>query len=108
LARLRMRRCGRCGSAWQLPWQLCPFCANADHTSLTYLVSEQVGESRRVFACDRCQGYLKTLATLSPIEPLGVPVEDLASLELDIAALDAGRQRPSEPGFRLSANLRWA
>jgi FdhE protein len=108
LDRLRVLRCGRCGSGWHLPWQLCPFCANSDHASLSYLMSDQIGESRRVFACDRCQGYLKTLATLAPIEPLAVPVEDLATLELDLAALDAGRQRPSEPGFRLEAELRLA
>jgi FdhE protein len=108
LERTRVLRCGRCGSEWALPWQLCPFCDNGDHASLTYLTSEKIGEARRVFACDRCQGYLKTIATLTPVDRLDVPVEDLATLELDLAAVQAGRQRPSEPGFELSVDLAWS
>lgn len=108
LERSRVLRCGRCGAGWKLPWQLCPFCANSDHASLTYLVSDEIGEARRVFACDRCGGYLKTLATLAPIPPLAVPVEDLATLTLDLAALDAGRQRPTQPGFQIDVRLAWA
>lgn len=107
LERTRMLRCGRCGSEWTLPWQLCPFCANEHFASLTYLTSEQAGEARRVFACDRCQGYLKTIATIMPIDPLNVPVEDLATLELDLAAVEAGRRRPAEPGFDLQVELSW-
>ncbi|HLQ36129.1 MAG TPA: formate dehydrogenase accessory protein FdhE [Chloroflexota bacterium] len=105
--RLRMLRCGRCGSEWKLRWQLCPFCANDAHASLTYLYSDELGEARRVFACERCHGYLKTLATLSAIEPLSVAVQDLATLELDLAALDAGYQRPAEAGFSLDVQLIW-
>lgn len=105
LERPRVLRCGRCFSEWQLPWQLCPFCANDHHASLSYLFSEPLGESRRVFVCDRCGGYLKTLATLAPM-PL-VPAEDLSSLELDLAALDAGKTRPSQPGFDLHVELAW-
>jgi hypothetical protein len=105
LERQRMLRCGRCGSEWSLPWQLCPFCANDHHASLSYLYSEQLGEARRVFTCNRCHGYLKTLATLAAIDPLAVPVEDLDTLQLDLAALDAGFHRPTEPGFELHLEL---
>ena len=108
LDRMRVLRCGRCGSGWQLPWQLCPFCANGDHAGISYLYSEQLGEARRVFACERCRGYLKTIATLGAIDPLDVPVEDLASLELDLAALEAGFQRPNVAGFELGVELNWA
>jgi len=108
LDRARVLRCGRCGSGWTLPWQLCPFCANQDHHGLSYLYSQQTGEARRVFACERCHGYLKTIATIAPIEPLDVPVEDLATLELDLAAVDAGLARPSQPGFDLEVRLRWS
>ncbi|HEX6511408.1 MAG TPA: formate dehydrogenase accessory protein FdhE [Chloroflexota bacterium] len=108
LDRSRFLRCGRCGSEWQLPWQLCPFCANADHASLGYLYAEETGESRRVFTCEHCHGYLKTLATLGPIDPLAVAIEDLDSLELDLAALDASFERPTEPGFELQLELAWS
>jgi hypothetical protein len=107
LERLRMLRCGRCGSQWKLPWQLCPFCAGVDYASLSYLYSDELGEARRVFTCGRCHGYLKTLATLAAVDPLAVPVEDLATLQLDMAALDAGFQRPSAAGFDLQVELSW-
>ncbi len=107
LDRQRWLRCGRCGSGWVLPWQLCPFCANDSHAGLGYLYSEELGEARRVFACERCHGYLKTMATLSPIEPLLVPLEDLDSMELDLAAIDGGYQRPAESAFPLEVQLSW-
>jgi hypothetical protein len=103
--RPRVMRCGRCGSEWKLPWQLCPFCANADHATLSYLVSDTLGEAKRVFVCERCHGFLKTIATIAPIDSLAVPVEDLATLELDLVAIDAGFQRPAEPGFHLRAHI---
>ncbi len=52
-----------------------------------------------------CQGFLKTIATIGPIDSLAVPVEDLATLELDLIAIDAGFQRPAEPGFHLRAHI---
>lgn len=108
LDRPRVLRCGRCSTEWQLPWQLCPFCANDDHRALSYLYSENGGEARKVFVCERCHGYLKTIATLGPIPPLEVPVEDLATLELDLVALDRGFQRPEVAGFALELGLKWA
>jgi len=108
LERTRVLRCGRCGAGWSLPWQLCPFCANDRHDTLGYLYDEEHGESRRVFTCQRCHGFLKTLSTLAAIEPPLVPVEDLATLTLDLAALDRGCQRPNQPGLDLGIELRWS
>ena len=75
--------------------------ANWMRASLTSLVPEKGGESRRIDACNRCHGYLKALAQLGPIRPELLPLEDLASVELDLAAIERGYQRPQNaPGAR--------
>jgi len=107
LDRPRVLRCGRCASEWKLPWQLCPFCGNDDHASLGYLYDGQAGESRRIFTCENCRGYLKTLATLGPLSAREVAVEDLATLALDLVALERGFERPAQPGFELDVRVLW-
>jgi len=101
LERGRRLRCGRCGADWGSVPLLCPYCGNDDHESLTSLVPEKGGESRRIDACNRCRGYLKALAQLGPIRPELLVLEDLASVELDLAAIERGYQRPQNaPGAR--------
>jgi FdhE protein len=106
LDRARRLRCGRCGADWASVPLLCPFCGNLDHESLPSLVPETGGDSRRVDACDRCRGYVKTLASLGALAPELLPLEDLASVELDLAALDRGYRRPEAapgaPGVRVA------
>jgi FdhE protein len=50
---------------------------------------------RHVEACRQCRGYVKALATGAPIPPGDVAVRDLLTLDLDLAALDAGFVRPA-------------
>jgi FdhE protein len=93
-------RCLRCGTDWAARRLLCAFCGNDDHRSLGYLQGER--EPRfRVEVCERCKGYLKSANAFesSPAEYL--VLDDLASVHLDIAALERGYSRPAAPGFRL-------
>jgi FdhE protein len=100
LERGRRLRC-RCGADWGSVPLLCPYCGNVDHETLTSLVPEKGGESRRIDACNQCRGYLKALAQLGPIRPELLALEDLASVELDLAAIERGYQRPQNaPGAR--------
>jgi FdhE protein len=105
LERARWLRCGRCASAWRLRVQECAFCGNLDHATLGYLAAEGDRESRRAATCRRCQSYLKTFATVSPLTASDVLARDLSSVELDIAAHDAGFGRPERPGWDLHLDL---
>ncbi len=87
-------RCGRCGADWQGSPLSCVFCGNKDHERLRALVPEGTAESRRVEACDVCHGYLKALARMGPMAPEMVQLEDLASVDLDLAAIERGYRRP--------------
>jgi len=91
----RHLRCGGCGGDWRTEWLLCPFCGERDHGNLGSLVSPESLERQKIEVCDGCRGYLKTLTTLVPIPPAHVVLQDLATLVLDVAALEKGYRRPS-------------
>ncbi|HEX7126051.1 MAG TPA: formate dehydrogenase accessory protein FdhE [Thermodesulfobacteriota bacterium] len=93
----RHLRCGRCGSDWAAPWLFCPFCETTDHQQLGSLVLEAAADRRKIDVCRSCRGFLKALPTLKPLDPRAVVVEDLANVELDVAALERGFERPSTP-----------
>jgi FdhE protein len=99
LDRARRLRCGRCGADWGAPALGCPFCGERDHNRLPSLLPEQQGEARKVDACDGCRGYLKTLTTLAAWPGEAVQLEDLATIDLDLAAMSRGYARPAEPGL---------
>ena len=98
-------RCGRCGGDWRIEWLTCPYCSVADHERLGSLVSDSHGETRTVRTCAECRGYFKTVTTLGPWPPDQVSVEDLATVDLDVAALERGYGRPGRPGYALGASL---
>ena len=101
----RRLRCGRCGSDWGAPWLRCPFCGTDDHNRLGALVSEATGPARKLDVCFTCRGYVKTLTRLTPIPAIEVPIVDLETVDLDLAALAHEFSRPSEPGWRLQATV---
>ena len=98
-------RCGRCASAWRFSHLRCAFCGNDDHRTQSYFASKEERESRRAAACDHCHGYLKTVATLGPLDVTEIALQDLRTLELDVVALEHGYTRPESPGFSLTVRV---
>jgi FdhE protein len=93
LEQLRYLRCGLCAAEWQVDRLLCPFCGTREHADLGYLHVEGADHQRAV-TCEQCRGYLKVLATLGPLKPLDLLVQDLATLPLDMIALERGYATP--------------
>ena len=93
IERSRAFRCGRCGSGWPALPLKCPYCANDDHEALVSLVPATASPAV-VEACLRCQGYLKSITRLQGCGPADVAFEDLATVGLDVAALEQGFRRP--------------
>ena len=89
LEQLRYLRCGLCAGAWQSDRLLCPFCGTRDHNDLSYLHVDGADHERTV-TCEQCHGYLKVLASLGAFSPLDLLVEDLATVHLDMIALERG------------------
>jgi FdhE protein len=105
IERSRYFRCGRCAGEWQLDCLICPYCGMTDHNELVTMVPEQGGTSRVIEACKRCLGYVKSFTTLQGSPAAKVMLDDLASVDLDVAALDHGYRRPPEPGYSLDVTL---
>lgn len=105
LDRQQWLRCGRCSAGWQSRHQRCIYCDNTDHTKLGYMAPEEERESRRAVTCDVCRGYFKAFTSVSPLAIADVLRHDLTSVEIDIAALDSGYERPDTPGFSPQVDL---
>ena len=99
IERSRYFRCGRCAGEWQVNCLVCPYCGMTDHEQLLSLVPEQGGATRVIEACKRCLGYVKTFTTLQRSPAARVMLDDLASVDLDIVALEHGYKRPQGAGY---------
>ena len=97
----RRLRCARCGGDWRTQWLTCPFCGIDDHTRLASLVIDGRGDNRKIEACRACLAYVKTVTTLSAADAATLRLLDLATVDLDVAALDRGFTRPAGPGHPL-------
>lgn len=98
LEQTRLLRCGWCAAEWKVPRLFCPYCENRDHHSLGYLSVEGDGSKYRIDTCDLCRGYLKMLTTLTPLNWPQLLAADVATMHLDLAALEKayGAQRGEE------------
>jgi FdhE protein len=105
LERERRLRCGRCGGDWRTAWLACPFCGNEDHGRLTSLVGERTGDTRKVDACRECTAYVKTVTTLAAADAPTLRLLDLATVDLDVAALERGFTRPGGLGHALDITV---
>lgn len=97
--RARYLRCGGCGTAWPAHALSCPFCGEQDHAALGRLVPEEGAAQAAIEVCKRCRGYLKAFTRLRTASPEQVLLDDLASVELDLAAAGRGYRRPQDPGY---------
>jgi FdhE protein len=105
IERSRYFRCGRCAGEWQVNCLVCAYCGMTDHEQLISLVPEQGGTTRVIEACKRCLGYVKTFTTLQASPAARVMLDDLASVDLDIAALERGYKRPQGRGYSFDVTL---
>jgi FdhE protein len=94
----RFLRCAACGSGWRSQRLGCPYCANDDYRSLQTLTID--GEKRfRISVCERCKGYLKVGNAFDPPPPELLVLDDVASLHLDVVAIERGYHRPVGTGY---------
>jgi FdhE protein len=68
-------------------------------------VPEKSGTNSVIEACKRCLGYVKTFTKLQGSPPDKILLDDLATVELDVAALDQGYKRPQGAGYSLNVTV---
>jgi hypothetical protein len=88
----RLLRCAFCACTWPQAVDQCVYCGNRGENFAT-IVPDRQQPGRRLELCRACGGFLKTLDVelVTPF-PL-VAIEDLASSDLDQAALHHGFKR---------------
>ena len=97
----RVLRCSFCAAAWELKSYACVYCGEEAEPFVTAAPDEE-RKDRRVEVCSACGGYLKTVDTfaLSPFPLLSIG--DLETMDLDMAAMEHGYQRPSLKDFAVN------
>lgn len=85
----RVLHCGFCWHRWPLRRLTCPSCDRSEHLSYRYTDEEP---EYRIDLCDGCRRYLKTVDSRNLPRPAYPPLEQVASLHLDIHAAESGYQ----------------
>ena len=92
----RLLRCAFCAATWRLLSDRCIYCSEHGTEHRT-LVPDREQPGRRLEVCRVCGGFLKTL-DLPHLVPFPlIAIEDLASSDLDQAALHHGFRRLELP-----------
>lgn len=85
----RVLFCSFCWHSWALNRVVCPFCDTHDPQRLSYLHSDEEREYR-LDLCDACRKYIKTVDSRNLARRAYPPLEQIASLHLDIKAAEGG------------------
>jgi FdhE protein len=88
-----------------MPLLCCPYCGESDHQRLGSLIPAPGGEVHHVSVCMTCKGYLKVLTTLQKTPGDKLVCDDLQTVNLDIAALERGYLRPTQPGYAFTMHV---
>jgi FdhE protein len=81
--------CSLCGYKWSARRIYCPFCDNTDSSTLHYFYSEEEAEYRADL-CDNCNKYIKSADTRKMSRTFYPPLEQIATLHLDLQAKEKG------------------
>jgi FdhE protein len=81
--------CSFCWHRWPARRTVCPFCDNSDPGRLSYLYSDEEKEYR-LDLCAGCRRYVKTIDSRQLARPLYPPLEQVATLHLDLKAAESG------------------
>jgi FdhE protein len=80
--------CSCCDSQWLSRRLECPFCDNTEPNKLIYYPSED--EVYRLYICQICSRYLKTIDMRQVSRKVILPVERIITVAMDVAAREAG------------------
>ena len=87
----RFSLCSHCGCQWPVDRLSCSSCGNRNPDTRSYFQPEDETSSR-IDLCDECRRYIKTIDMRRLKSPDPV-LEDLASLHLDLVAVEKGYLR---------------
>ena len=87
--------CSRCDTEWLFQRLECPYCSNRDQNEITYFAGDD--GLYRLYVCERCKRYLKTIDLRQAKEEVMMPLERLFTLSIDAQAWQYGYGYSDEP-----------
>ena len=84
----RLLICSRCLARWRFHQIMCPFCRNDDRSRITSFTSRD--GRYRLSGCDVCERYIKAYDARNAPRAVMPPVDSVATLPLDAAAMQRG------------------
>jgi FdhE protein len=91
--------CSFCAARWRLASYRCVYCGN-DTDSFVTAAPDPDRPGRRVQLCGECGGYAKGLDVPEPIAFPLAAIEDLASMDLDMIAIERKYLKPPLPDIK--------
>lgn len=85
----RVLVCSFCRHEWSARRIFCPFCENTSADALQYFMIED-DEEYRVDVCENCKRFIKTVDLRNVSRIIYPPLEQIATLHLDMKASEAG------------------
>ncbi len=80
--------CSRCDAEWVFQRLQCPYCSTTDQNTLSYFTDDD--GLYRLYVCDQCKHYLKTIDLRPAKSEVLIPLERLLTLDLDRQAQEQG------------------
>lgn len=80
--------CSRCDAEWLFQRLECPYCGSQDQDALAYFTDDE--GLYRLYVCERCKRYLKTIDLRKAEAEVMLPLERLLTFEFDIQARKDG------------------
>lgn len=87
--------CCRCDTEWLFQRLECPYCGNQEQNTLAYYTDDD--GLYRLYICEQCQRYLKTIDLRRTNEEVVMPLERLFTLGLDVQAREYGYRHEAKP-----------
>jgi len=80
--------CSRCDAEWLFKRLECPFCGCQEQSALHYFTDDK--ELYRLYTCQHCQKYIKTIDLNKTKENIIFPLERLLTIDMDRQARERG------------------
>ena len=85
--------CSRCDTEWLFKRLECPYCGTQKQDNLAYFTNDK--GLYRVYVCERCRHYLKTVDLRLTEDEVLLPLERFLTLDLDIQCQKNGYKPPA-------------
>ncbi len=90
--------CSQCDAEWLFSRLQCPYCGTEDQDSVSYFTDDEGSQLYRLYVCERCGTYLKTLDLRRAGTEVSLPLERVKTLHMDIQ----GQEKGYRPGWSRS------